>query len=155
MSQAYRKAIDDMYLGKDFDNDLLVDLDKVANRGYSTGFMVREKPGSEAQNYNTSISRNFSQRFAGLLNIDAEVPEGYIAVDVKNKIFRGQECEIISPACEKYSFEVKEILDKNKSLVESAHGGAGIFYFKSDFSSRIPYGVLSLKLSSEELREQS
>ncbi len=150
VSQAYRKAIDNMYNDKDFDKKLLDDLDKVANRGYHTGFMVTEKPGAEAQNYDTSVSRNFSQRFGGLVNTNDEVPEGFISVEVRNKIIKGQDCEIMFPGQDNINFKVTDILDKNQEPTDSAHGGAGTYYFKTNFQPPKEHGILSLKINSKE-----
>jgi putative protease len=154
ISQAYRKAIDDMWENKPFDKTLLADLEKVANRGYSTGFMVQEKPGAEAQNYNTSVSRNFSQRFAGILNKEPKSPEGFISVEVRNKIVKGQDCEVIFPNHKIQDFKVTDILDKNLNPTDSAHGGAGTYYFKTNFTTPPDFGLLSLKMSSEEYHNQ-
>ncbi len=163
ISQAYRRAIDDMWDNKPFDKSLLLELEKVANRGYSTGFMVQEKPGAEAQNYDTSISRNFLQRFGGLVSKIDNTPEGFISVEVRNKIMRGQECEVIFPTSRSLSFEVTDILDKNLNPTDSAHGGAGTYYFRvpSQLTAKemqptlstaedSQYGILSLKMTSQE-----
>ena len=151
VSQAYRQAIDDMCDNKDFNPKLMDDLEKVANRGYHTGFMIRENPGAQAQNYNTSVSRNFSQRFGGLIATnDEKSPEGYLPVDVRNKITLGQSCQVIFPDQSAHEFSVNEILDKNLNSVESAHGGAGRYYFKAPNINPKEFGILSLKVNSKE-----
>lgn len=144
VTRAYRQAIDDLWSGKEFDDKLIADLDKVANRGYHTGFMLNE-PGAEGQNYDDSVSRNFSQRFGGLVKaVDSNTPEGFIPVEVRNKITVGQECEVIGPQNTEFNFKVSEILNSDRIPVDSAHGGAGLYYFKTGIPNT-PFGILSLK----------
>jgi len=154
VSKAYRQAIDDMCAGENFDPKLLSDLEKVANRGYHTGFMIRQTPGAESQNYDTSVSRNFSQRYGGLVVESNEPQAGYLAVEVRNKITLGQKCEVLLPKGGSFEFDVIEILNKDKNPVESAHGGAGLYYFKVDSEmSENQFGILSLKISHQEMPE--
>lgn len=175
VAKAYRKAIDDMWSGKNFDPELLTDLDKVANRGYDTGFMIRDKSAtgsaipnatessnavglgtlsasvSGAQNYHSGVSRNFSQKFGGLLLHDA--PVGFIAVEVRNKIVPGQVCEILTPEQPPHQFVVKQILNKDKNLVDAAQGGTGLHYFEISESAQLAnkssFGILSILSPSE------
>lgn len=150
VSKVYRQAIDDFTSGNKFDNKLLDELDKVANRGYTTGFMINESPGPEAQNYNTSLSRNFQQMFAGLIKTNIEIQPGYVAVEVRNRVQLGQECEILSPNDKPFIFKVTEILDKEKTATDSAHGGAGLYYFKLPENKKFnQYSIMSLKLDSQ------
>ncbi len=159
VSKIYRQAIDDMWDGKEFNNELMKDLEKVANRGYDSGFMIRENPSHESQNYETSISRNFQQQYGGLVRspkskvikdliskTEKEIPRGYLPIEVRNKITKGQKCEILLPNKDIYSFKVTEILNKDLQPVESAHGGAGVCFFKVDdqLDEHMDYGILSL-----------
>ena len=153
ISKAYRKAIDDMAAGKVFDIQLLEDLNKVANRGYHKGFMVRETPGMEAQNYDTSLSRHFSQRFGGLTKAkDDKTPEGYLPIEVRNKIVKGNSCEVLFPEGEPCNFEVTEILNKDLQPVDAAHGGAGLYYFKTNQNLNSHHGLVSLRVRAQELK---
>lgn len=153
VSKAYRKAIDDMFAGKDFDPQLHVDLSKIANRGYTSGFMIQKRPGAEAQNYNTSIPRNFSQKFAGLIKKTDDSPKGFLPVEVRNRIEKGKTCEILFPESQALDFKVSEILNSKMEIVDTAHGGAGLYYFKLDSEKSVDqvlagpgqnYGILSL-----------
>lgn len=145
VAKTYRKAIDDLVADKSFDPQLIGELKKVAHRGYHKGFMIRENPGAEGQNYDTSLSRQFSQKFGGLIqpsSIDA--PKGFVAVEVRNKITVGDSCEIIFPDNEPIHFKITQILNKNLNEVESAHGGAGLYYFKIDYPLNSNFGLLSV-----------
>lgn len=54
-TQVYRRAIDDAAAGKGFDPALLQELDGMANRGFTAGFLQRHQP-QQLQNYQTSHS---------------------------------------------------------------------------------------------------
>lgn len=151
VSKSYRAAIDEMEQGGEFDSKYMDELEKVANRGYHTGFMV-SKLGSEGQNYDTSVSRNFAQRFGGLLVEDVpEAPEGFVAIEARNRIGLGQDCEILYPTKDSQHFKVTEILNKDKQPVEAAHGGAGLYYIKTNLKVLEARGLLSLKISNKEM----
>jgi putative protease len=143
VARAYRQAIDDMMKGNGFDPELLKELDKVANRGYHTGFMVQE-PTVEGQNYNTGVPRYFSQKFGGIVCRD-EAPQGYLAIEVRNKICLGDLGELITPDNKKVAFKVEKILNSKRELVEAAHGGSGVFFLES--SKPVPaMSILSLNI---------
>ncbi len=54
-TQVYRRAIDDAAAGKGFDPALLQELEGMANRGFTAGFLQRHQP-QQLQNYQTSHS---------------------------------------------------------------------------------------------------
>lgn len=153
VSRAYRKAIDDMIDGKEFNKDLLKELAKVANRGYDTGFMI---PGlnKQKQNYDTSLSRYYSQRFAGLIKPESDV-EGYTAVEIRNKVEVGQEAELILPDGKSRYLKIEAMLNSKKQPIESAHGGAGLAYIRTGESLGSEYGILSLKQTDREIQVQT
>lgn len=94
-AQAYRKAIDDTMAGKPFDFSLLSDLEGLANRGYTPGFLERH-PTQEYQNYLSGHSLAKQSRFVGqVLSIDEN---GWALVEVKNKFSIGDTLEIIHPS---------------------------------------------------------
>jgi len=154
VAKSYRKAIDDMMAGNAFDTSVGETLDKVANRGYHTGFMIPDKNMAEVQNYDTSVARDFTQRYGGLVKeIDEQTPEGYIPIEVRNKIVLGHTCELISPQGQNSEFTVTDILNHKKESVESAHGGAGLYYFKADLKPEA-HSLMSVKVSSKEFHAQ-
>lgn len=138
VTRAYRKAIDDLMAGKAFDPQLLNELDKIANRGYHTGFMV-QSPKSEGQNYDTSVPRFYTQKFGGIVT-HQEAPAGYLALEVRNKINLGDTGELITPDQKTIPFQVQRILNERLEPVLAAHGGSGVFFVES----REPVPPLSL-----------
>lgn len=143
VTRAYRQAIDDMMQGKDFDPNLLEELDKVANRGYHTGFMV-QPPEVEGQNYNTSVPRYYSQKFGGIVSTD-EAPAGFLPLEVRNKINLGDTGELITPNNKTIEFKIDKILNMKGESVSAAHGGSGVFFIESP-TTVPPMSILSLKI---------
>lgn len=95
-AQIYRRAIDDAMNGKTFDEHLLVELDKLASRGYTEGFFDRHAPQYH-QNYETGISVGLQQQFVGeITGFDAE--KQLLEIDVKNHFEVGDELEIMIPS---------------------------------------------------------
>ena len=95
VAQAYRKAIDDAVAGRPFDYGLLAELEGLANRGYTTGFLERHQT-QEYQNYLEGHSLSKQSQYVGQVSaIDAD---GWATVDVKNRFAVGDTLEIIHPA---------------------------------------------------------
>lgn len=143
VAKAYRKAIDDMMLGKSFDSSLLNELDKVANRGYHTGFMV-QRPSAEGQNYEASAGRQYVQKFGGVVSHE-NAPLGFTPIEVRNKICRGDSGELITPDQKSFPFTVDKILNAKLEEVDVAHGGTGLYYFKNNINVP-PMSLLSLEV---------
>ena len=94
VAQAYRKAIDDAVSGRPFDYGLLAELEGLANRGYTTGFLERHQT-QEYQNYLTGHSLAKQSQYVGhVIGIDAD---GWATVEVKNRFAVGDTLEIIHP----------------------------------------------------------
>lgn len=144
IAKIYRKAIDDMLAGSKFDPLLLAELDKVANRGYHKGFMVGKSSHND-QAYTHSVSRNYSQKFAGLM-LDKGNQANTVRVEARNKMLPGQEVEIIYPDGVVHS-KIHKIFNAEGVEVASAHGGAGVYDLDLATSYQ-PYGLISLKEAS-------
>lgn len=124
VSRIYRKAIDDMMAGKEFDRNLLLELDKIANRGYHKGF-VAGNLSHHSQEYRHSTSRNYSQKFAGIVLGESSQP-GYVKIEARHRLRPGEEVEIISPLGTEKTLVGKIINDKYESVPQA--GGGGLIY---------------------------
>ena len=120
-AQIYRKAIDDALAGKPFDPSLMLQLEGLANRGYTEGFL-RRHVHSEYQNYETGSSRFDHQQFCGEV---LERQGDYIKIDVKNRFVVGDTLELMTPQGNIY-FTLTEIKDKKGNLIEDAKGSGHI-----------------------------
>jgi len=95
-AQIYRRAIDDAVAGRPFNPDLLTELDGLASRGYTEGFLRRHIPISELQNYQKSASSSDNQQFVG--EISGLCPAtGRAIVEVKNQFSVGDTLVLMSP----------------------------------------------------------
>lgn len=92
-SQAYRKAIDDAVAGKAFDNQLMDDLQGMANRGFTEGFF-RRHVHDDYQNYLNGSPEQHQQKFAGEI---IENKGDQLLVEVKNKFQVGDQLILMSP----------------------------------------------------------
>ncbi|QMT33556.1 tRNA 5-hydroxyuridine modification protein YegQ [Conchiformibius steedae DSM 2580] len=93
-AQSYRRAIDDAVAGKPFDYSLLAELEGLANRGYTSGFLERHHT-QDYQNYLHGHSLAKQSQFVG--QVSAVNSEGWATVDVKNRFAVGDSLEIIHP----------------------------------------------------------
>ena len=95
VAQSYRKAIDDAVAGRPFDYSLLAELEGLANRGYTSGFLERHKT-QDYQNYLNGHSVAKQSQYVGhVTEIDSE---GWATVEVKNRFAVGDTIEIIHPS---------------------------------------------------------
>lgn len=122
VAAAYRRAIDAAVAGEKFNPDLLADLEGLANRGYTDGFLQRHH-AEDYQNYLDNHSKSRQSQFVGeVLEIDAN---GYALVEVKNKFSIGDKLEILHPSGTKV-IELQEMLDKAGAQVAVA-AGSGVY----------------------------
>ena len=93
-AQTYRRAIDDAVAGRPFNPQLITELEGLANRGYTSGFLER-RPANDYQNYETGHSVATRSQFVGEVKA---VAGGWAEVETKNRFAVGDWIEIIHPA---------------------------------------------------------
>lgn len=145
---AYRRAMDNLKEGLPFDPSLLNEIDKTANRGFTSAFLI---PNSDrkTERFDSPQEKELPQVFAG--QVVGGRPGGWIEVDVRNRIERGDELEYISPVRQGY-FKITRMEDKSGARISIAHGGNGSVWISMEGSVE-PYALLSLvKTSSEQNR---
>ena len=120
-AQIYRKAIDDAIAGKPFDPSLMTQLEGLANRGYTEGFL-RRHVHSEYQNYENGSSSFDHQQYCGEI---LERNGDYLKVDVKNRFVVGDVLELMTTSGN-ITFELTEILDKKGNLILEAKGSGHV-----------------------------
>jgi putative protease len=119
-AQIYRRAIDDAVAGKPFNPELLTELDGMASRGYTEGFLRRHIPISELQNYQKSASSSELQQFVGEIDgIDADTGRAW--VEVKNQFQLGDRLTLMSPQGN-HSLLLQQLWDKHGQPIHRAPG---------------------------------
>ena len=94
-AQVYRRAIDDAVAGHPFNPELLLELEGLSNRGYTTGLLER-RPSQDYQNYITGHSESHRSQFVGeVLQVRAD---GWAQVETKNRFAVGDRLEVIHPS---------------------------------------------------------
>lgn len=95
-AQIYRRAIEDAVAGRPFNPQLLTELDGLASRGYTEGFLRRHIPIHELQNYEKSASGSDQQQFVGeVTGLDAKTGRAW--VEVKNQFNVGDMLVLMAP----------------------------------------------------------
>ena len=145
-AQIYRKAIDDALAGKPFDPSLMLQLEGLANRGYTEGFL-RRHVHSEYQNYETGSSRFDHQQFCGEV---LERHGDYIKIDVKNRFVVGDSLELMTPQGN-IQFVLSEILDKKGNSIPDAKGSGHIVDIPIPADIDMQYALLIRNLPNSEI----
>ncbi|WP_250656417.1 tRNA 5-hydroxyuridine modification protein YegQ [Alkalimarinus coralli] len=118
-TQVYRQAIDDAAAGKAFNMELMDDLEKLAQRGYTEGF-YRRHVHDEYQNYEQGNSVSSKQLFAGEI-IDVDLGNKLMTVEVKNRFSVGDSIELMTPTGNT-TFTLESIINRKNQPVDVAPG---------------------------------
>lgn len=140
IAKIYRQAIDDLEAGKDFDTRLLEELNKVPNRGYHKGF-VSGTLSADSQEYRHSTSRNYTQRFAGLVLGNSPTP-GYVKIEARHRLRAGEQLEVISPVGSMTATVGKILNDKGEPVSQA--GGGGLTFHLEMSPQPPPNSLISL-----------
>ena len=116
----YRQIIDQYYADPEnyqADSELLAELRKISHRDYTKGFFYG-KPGSEGQRYeSSSYLRTYD--FMGVVR-DVMPESNEILVEVRNKIFKGDQLEVVTPGRKSFTIDVDYIINSDGERVDSA-----------------------------------
>ena len=117
MAKAYREAIDTVMKTPDADmTPYYEELLKVGNRGYTTGFYLGE--GYPKDGYSYDISKGLAG--ADFLCEIAGREDDWYRIKIKNKFFKNEDIEIITPS-EKFITQVTEIKTMKGEELELAN----------------------------------
>ncbi len=141
-AQVYRQAIDNKAAGKPFDMNLMTELEKLANRGYTEGFFRRHVPEAY-QNYETGNSLQKRQQFVGeIISQDNELLE----IEVKNRFSIGDRLELMSAQGKPQYFTLEHIENKKGESISVAPGSGHIVRIRKPIDSEFQYGLLLREL---------
>lgn len=120
-AQVYRQAIDDAVAGRSFNPRLLGELDGLANRGYTDGFLERHHT-EDYQNYMTGHSEAHRSQYVGDV---MSAQDGWLTIAVKNRFGVGDRLEIIHPQGN-VELQLDALLDKSGKPLPVASGSGHV-----------------------------
>lgn len=144
--QSYRQAIDDSVAGRPFDRTLMDNLESLAQRGYTEGFL-RRHVHDEYQNYQRGNSVSERQQFVGELT--GLRVDGLAEVKVKNRFAVGDHLELMTPRGN-YHFDLHRLCDRQQQAIEVAPGDGHVVYLPIPEQVALDYALLMRDLSDEE-----
>lgn len=137
-AQAYRKAIDDAVAGRPFDRGLMDELESLAHRGYTEGFL-RRHVHDEYQNYQYGSSRAERQQFVGEFT---GARRGELAeVRVKNRFAVGDSLELMTPGGN-HTLRLERLENVRGEAIEVAPGDGHVVYLPVPEGVGLDYGLL-------------
>lgn len=140
-AQVYRRAIDDAVAGREFDMELMDELEAMSNRGYTEGFFRRHPP-EEYQTYEQGTPHLGSQQLVGEV-YDAD--DKWIYLDVKNRFEKNDDVLLMTPNGNR-RFVVETLENKNGKAMDAAPG-SGHFVrvprFEGLDDTALQYGMLA------------
>ncbi|MBQ74188.1 MAG: U32 family peptidase [Gammaproteobacteria bacterium] len=139
-AQVYRRAIEEAVQGKDFDMQMMDDLQTLANRGYTEGF-YRRHPPAEYQGYDNQKQPTGPQRFVGEV-IDAN--EDWLTIDVKNRFEKDETLQLMTPSGN-LNFELTTLENKDGHAIDVAPGSGHLVQIRKPVKlsvEQLEYGLL-------------
>ncbi|PYB70331.1 U32 family peptidase [Pseudomonas sp. LB-090624] len=136
--QSYRQAIDDAVAGRPFDRALMGNLESLAQRGYTEGFL-RRHVHDEYQNYQRGNSVSERQQFVGELT--GVRVDGLAEVKVKNRFAVGDHMELMTPRGN-YHFDLEHMSDRQRQPLQIAPGDGHTIYLPVPEQVPLAYGLL-------------
>lgn len=139
-AQVYNQAIHDAISEKAFNPALNTDLEHLAHRGYTEGFLKRHRP-SDTQNYDYGYSKSDTQQFVGEV-LGKNEESGLIEIDVKNKFLVGDELELMTPNGNVSFTLTKMIHSKTGEEITDAKGSGHKVAIKLDTDLNLEFGII-------------
>jgi len=138
-AQIYKQAINDCLASKPFNQQLNTDLEHLAHRGYTEGFLRRHRHG-DTQNYDYGYSKSDSQQFVGEV-ISQDQQAGLVEIDVKNKFLVGDQLELMTPQGN-ITFTLNNMFNKRGELITDAKGSGHIVSIELDTELDLSFAIL-------------
>jgi len=139
-AQVYRQAMNDAIENKAFNPLLNTDLEHLAHRGYTEGFLKRHRP-SDTQNYDYGYSKSDSQQFVGEV-LGRNEESGLVEIDVKNKFLVGDTLELMTPNGN-ISFTLENMIHcKTGENITDAKGSGHKVAIELDTNLDLAFGII-------------
>ena len=115
ITNAYRRAIDDLKSGKEFNKELLNEVEKTSHRRYTTGFYFNAKD----KEYILDSMPIQSYEFMAI--VKGDTTNNYAIIEQRNRFKVGDKFEVLSPNDTfNHKIIVEEMLDENGNVVTDA-----------------------------------
>ncbi|WP_394204827.1 tRNA 5-hydroxyuridine modification protein YegQ [Shewanella waksmanii] len=124
-AQLYRQAIEDAAAGREFNPALMYQLEGLAHRGYTEGFL-RRHVHDEYQNYDYGYSISDTQQFVGEFT-GKRNDAGMAEIDVKNKFSVGDSVELMTPQGN-INLTIEQLMNRKGESVEAGLGSGHFVY---------------------------
>jgi U32 family peptidase len=138
-AQIYKQAILDSMANKPFNQSLNSDLEHLAHRGYTEGFLQRHRHG-DTQNYHYGYSKSDTQQFVGEV-IGRSDDKKLIKVDVKNKFLTGDQLELMTPSGN-VSFTLEHMENKKGEQITDAKGSGHVVFIEHDTDLDLEFSII-------------
>jgi putative protease len=138
-AQIYAQAINDTLNNKPFNPNLNTDLEHLAHRGYTEGFLQRHRHG-DTQNYEFGYSKSDTQQFVGEVLGRNEIT-GLIEIEVKNKFLVGDQLELMTPTGN-VSFELTHMENLKGDVIIDAKGSGHKVAIPLDTDHDLAFGII-------------
>lgn len=126
-ASVYRRAIDDVMNNTDHLEEQLKELESLAHRGYTDGFLARH-PIAKYQNYDYGYSISDKSQFVG--EVLGVTDDGLWEVAVRNRFELNDKIEILTPKGSTV-ITLDNLMNKKRENIEIAPGDGHVVYFKS------------------------
>jgi U32 family peptidase len=124
-ASVYRRAIDAVCSGAEITPNLFAELESLAHRGYTDGFLARH-PIGEYQNYDYGYSISDQSQFVGEVT---GIKNGLWEIAVRNRFELNDQIEILTPKGI-YLITLDNLKDKKGNDILVAPGDGHIVYYK-------------------------
>ena len=139
-AQVYRQAMNDAIENKAFNPLLNTDLEHLAHRGYTEGFLKRHRP-SDTQNYDYGYSKSDTQQFVGEV-LGRNEESDLVEIDVKNKFLVGDTLELMTPSGN-ISFTLENMTHcKTGEAITDAKGSGHKVAIELDTELDLAFGII-------------
>lgn len=146
-AQVYRKAIDDAVAGAPFNTQLLTELEGMANRGFTEGFLRRHVPQA-LQNYETSHSIG-EQLLVGEFIGEAD-NNGYALLNVKNRFGVNDQLILMTPQGNR-SFTLSALRNEKDEAIDVAPGAGYVVKVPVVAADQLQHAMLLKQLAPQSL----
>ncbi|WP_068545611.1 tRNA 5-hydroxyuridine modification protein YegQ [Thalassotalea crassostreae] len=145
-AQIYKQAMKDAVEGRSFNERLKLDLEHLASRGYTEGFLSRHRHDG-LQNFDYGYSKSDSQQFVG--EVLGRTEDGLIEIEVKNKFLTGDYIELMTPNGN-ISFTLDYMQNRKGEEVTDAKGSGHFVQIKLDTELDLEFGIIMRYLNDGE-----